>query len=157
MPNQRQNRSSYKDLNMKKLICYSLLGLVLAFTACNNSADGKDSQMKSVIAVHDELMPKMVEITRLQEQLSATLPDSIRTPDQQRVIDDLGLAHESMMSWMRDFGDAFDFEEVTQGKLLTQAKKDSLDKYEQSVLVLQDRMLKAIKEGQETFDALKQE
>ena len=142
---------------MRSIVCFALLSFTLALTSCDDSTNGKESKMKAVIAVHDELMPKMVEITRLEEQLSSTIPDSNRTKEQREVINDLGQARDAMMSWMQDFGQAFDFEEITQGKPLTDAKKDSLDKYSKTVLELQDQMLNAIARGQETFDALKQE
>lgn len=142
---------------MKPGLPIVLLVLALSIYSCKGPVEKNNSQMESVVAVHDELMPKMVEITRLQEQLTSALPDSVRTKEQVKTIDDLGLAHDAMMTWMRDFGQAFDFEEITQGKPLTESKQDSLDKYEQSVLELQDQMLSAISNGQETFDALKQQ
>lgn len=142
---------------MKPVLPLVFLALFLSIYSCKGPVENNNSQMETVVAVHDELMPKMVEITRLQEQLTSALPDSVRTKEQSKTIDDLGLAHDAMMSWMRDFGQAFDFEEITQGKPLTEAKKDSLNKYEQSVLELQDQMLTAISNGQEAFDALKKQ
>lgn len=142
---------------MKRIYLLMFLGVVTVFAACKQQNNGADSQMEAVVAVHDELMPKMVEITRLQEQLTSTIPDSVRTQAQNATISDLEKAHDAMMSWMREFGQAFDFEEITQGKSLTEAKKDSLNKYEESVMALRDQMLSAIEKGQKTFDALKQE
>ncbi|MDC7997421.1 hypothetical protein [Gilvibacter sediminis] len=129
--------------------------IILFFTAillisCQN-------EMEAVVAVHDELMPKMVDISRLQEQISEAIPDSLRTEEQQNTIDQLEAANTAMMDWMRDFGAAFDFEEINKGKPLNAAKADSLKKYAQSVEALKEQMLSAIEEGQSVFDALKQE
>lgn len=128
----------------------SVIVASLALLSCQN-------EMESVVAVHDELMPKMTTISRLQEQLSESLPDSIRSEQQQAVIDELEAANNAMMNWMQDFGTAFDFEEINKGKPLTAAKQDSLKKYVLSVAALKTQMLKAIENGQEAFNALKQE
>ena len=131
-----------------KSITLFLIGILLV--SCNN-------EMEAVVAVHDELMPKMSDISRLQEQITEAVPDSLRTADQQKVLDDLESANTAMMDWMRAFGGAFDFEEINKGKPLTAAKTDSLKKYAQSVEALKEQMLSAIEKGQTVFDALKQE
>lgn len=135
-------------MNLRHFI--SVFVASLALLSCQN-------EMEAVVAVHDELMPKMTTISRLQEQLSESLPDSIRSEQQQAVIDELEAANNAMMNWMQDFGTAFDFEEINKGKPLTAAKQDSLKKYVLSVAALKTQMLKAIENGQEAFNALKQE
>ena len=135
-------------MNLRHLICMIIASLALL--SCQN-------EMEAVVAVHDELMPKMTTISRLQEQLSESLPDSIRSEQQQAVIDELEAANDAMMDWMQDFGTAFDFEEINKGKPLTAAKQDSLKKYALSVAALKTQMLKAIENGQEAFNVLKQE
>lgn len=135
-------------MNLRHFI--SVIVASLALLSCQN-------EMEAVVAVHDELMPKMTTISRLQEQLSESLPDSIRSEQQQAVIDELEAANDAMMDWMQDFGTAFDFEEINKGKPLTAAKQDSLKNYVLSVADLKTQMLKAIENGQEVFNALKQE
>ena len=127
----------------------SVIVASLALLSCQN-------EMEAVVAVHDELMPKMTTISRLQEQLSESLPDSIRSEKQQAVIDELEAANDAMMVWMQDFGTAFDFEEINKGKPLTAAKQDSLKKYALSVQALKTQMLAAIANGQKAFETLKQ-
>lgn len=135
-------------MNLRHFI--SVIVASLALLSCQN-------EMEAVVVVHDELMPKMTTISRLQEQLSESLPDSIRSEQQQAVIDELEAANDAMMDWMQDFGTAFDFEEINKGKPLTAAKQDSLKNYVLSVADLKTQMLKAIENGQEVFNALKQE
>jgi hypothetical protein len=96
--------------------------------------------MEEIVAVHDELMPKMSEIslliTQLEERMDSTQADSIR----QVVVMDLKSANEAMMTWMMDFSNDYDSEEVMEGKELTPEKEALLDTYTSSVMELKDKM-----------------
>jgi hypothetical protein len=104
--------------------------------------------MEEIVAVHDELMPKMSEIslliTQLEERMDSTQADSIR----QVVVMDLKSANEAMMTWMMDFSNDYDSEEVMEGKELTPEKEALLDTYTSSVMELKDKMEGAMERAQ---------
>lgn len=131
-----------------------LLALVV-FTACKEKTEKTESdatneptQMEEIVAVHDELMPKMSEIslliTQLEERMDSTQADSIR----QVVVMDLKSANEAMMTWMMDFSNDYDSEEVMEGKELTPEKEALLDTYTSSVMELKDKMEGAMERAQ---------
>jgi len=130
--------------------------LSVMFWNCKSDQKTIDSQMDTVIAVHDELMPKMTQIGVLRQKLLDAIPDSLVTQEQQKVMLDLKESNASMMQWMKDFGADFDFEEIAQGKPLSKEKMDLLDKYQASVNALKEQMLSSLQNGQQVFDDLKQ-
>ena len=100
--------------------------LALLFYSCSNSTNQEqpaDTELtveqqqveelqKQVIAIHDEVMPLMGDLMSLKGQLeekNVALEASAQedAPDQlilnQMVITNLELAHEGMMSWMRNY------------------------------------------------------
>lgn len=131
---------------MKNLTIVLLVLLSLAACKNNNSeeAAGEPSQMEKVIAVHDELMPKMGEIggyiTKLEASIDSTAVDSLKI----RAIADLKAANQSMMSWMKDFGQAFTGDEIRNGAGLSDEKQKILNEFEKSVDDLKKEMMGAI-------------
>ena len=132
-----------------------LLLVFVIFSSCkektektSNETTEEVTQMEEIVKVHDELMPKMSEIslliTQLEERMDSTQADSIR----QVVIMDLKSANQAMMTWMMDFGKDYDSEEVMEGKELTPEKEALLDTYTSSVLELKDKMEGAMKRAQ---------
>ncbi|GMQ29208.1 hypothetical protein [Algoriphagus confluentis] len=97
---------------MKYSIVFLLFGLIILFQSCGNKqVEANNKLREEVIAVHDEVMPKMgqlksLEKTALQmvEELSAS-PD----PDQEKIdalktlAVDLDQAYEGMFVWMRQY------------------------------------------------------
>ncbi len=114
----------------------------------SNETTEEVTQMEEIVAVHDELMPKMSEIslliTQLEERMDSTQADSIR----QVVVMDLKSANEAMMTWMMDFSKDYDSEEVMEGKELTPEKEALLDTYTSSVMELKDKMEGAMERAQ---------
>ncbi len=138
------------------IILAAFVTFSLLFTSCKEQESTASSQMETVIAVHDELMPKMTEIGVLRQKLMDAVPDSTATEAQNKVILDLKEANAAMMQWMKDFGADFDFEEIAQGKPLDKDKKDLLDTYQKSVNDLKKQMLSSLENGQTLFDSLKE-
>ena len=106
---------------------YSVAFLSLLFTIVSCKTDTKrvesPSKMKEVMAVHDEVMPKMSTISKLVAQLKP-LADSTETGKEYlSAMRELQAAHKSMMDWMQGFGARFDSDEILNGKELTAEKK----------------------------------
>lgn len=85
-----------------------LLTVVILAVSCNQGAqDVAQEQQKwdEIMAVHDEVMPKMSDINRLSEDLTARVstPDSIQMEEQKIIrnhIQGLTNAENGMMDWM---------------------------------------------------------
>ena len=102
---------------------YHLIAIFIVFS-CSGSAREQDSKALSaeqqevseledqVIAIHDEVMPRMGTLVSLKDQLISK-NSALETSGNQGakdlviinslVIDNLDQAHESMMDWMRNF------------------------------------------------------
>ncbi|MFT4831157.1 MAG: hypothetical protein ACI815_000800 [Psychroserpens sp.] len=114
----------------------------LVFLACKEEkkVPNKNTQMKEVMAVHDELMPKMGKIGRLVGELNK-LEDS--TEEGQLYTEaklELQEANKAMMDWMKELGDRFDYEEILKGKELTEQKQEWLNEEEEKVKVLKEKI-----------------
>ncbi|MEM6264449.1 MAG: hypothetical protein AAGI38_18180 [Bacteroidota bacterium] len=90
-----------------------LMGSVLV-TACGPAEkELQDKLMGEVMAVHDEVMPKMGQIHELEKAVgskitmltadSTAIPDSAMLATLQQVATNLKNADDGMMNWMREF------------------------------------------------------
>lgn len=101
---------------MKKI--YPILFAIAIFTSCGKSnsseqaeetaATSEDELYQKVMAVHDEVMPKMNDIYKLKKQLKEEIessPDLVeeRKQEIENRIKQLDEASEGMMQWMRNF------------------------------------------------------
>lgn len=96
---------------MKNLL---LLTTLFFLAACGPSQKEELQQLKDeVIAIHDEVMPKMGELRRTRKDLLLQA-DSLMETDTDRaamlttVADEIADANESMMEWMRAFEPEFE-------------------------------------------------
>ncbi len=69
---------------------------------------GEREQLKEVMALHDEVMPKMDDLHNLSEALMQKLAaDTTMTEDErltvENTIERLMMTDEAMMTWMREF------------------------------------------------------
>ena len=116
---------------MKQLL-YSLtvsVGLLLGGCAGQPSAkvDTQKSEtapiepfsMEGVMAIHDEVMPKMGEISMLIDALKEHADKNPDSP-QANAMRKLQESHKAMMDWMREFGDAFTSDEIIKGAELSE-------------------------------------
>lgn len=110
------------------------------------------SKMEQVVAVHDELMPKMSligeYIMKLESNIDSANIDSIKV----MTIAELKLANESMMTWMKDFGSAFESDEIMNGAALDDEKKNTLDVFEKSANELKVQMETALKNAEAALE-----
>ena len=76
-----------------------------------------DALLDKVMAVHDEVMPKMSDIMRLKKELNAKVDEllaagedenSNKITELKKAIENLDNSNEGMMSWMREFDRNFE-------------------------------------------------
>ncbi|MFP2995649.1 hypothetical protein ABN763_07045 [Spongiivirga sp. MCCC 1A20706] len=137
---------------------YLILTVTLFFltASCKNKTEQSDTtkeptQMQRVMAVHDEVMPKMGEIGNLINNLKEK-QDSTNTQAYEKAIEDLQNGHDAMMTWMQDFGERFDYEESMKGKPLTEQKKEWLNEEEEKVKIMRDKVINSIKNAEQLLD-----
>ncbi len=128
--------------------------LSLVFLGCKEEKKEPNNniQMKEVMAVHDELMPKMGKIGRLVGELN-NLEDSTETGQLYKEAKiDLQEANKAMMDWMKDLGDRFDYEEIMKGKELTEQKQLWLNEEEDKVKVLKEKINGSIERAEKLLE-----
>jgi predicted nucleic acid-binding Zn-ribbon protein len=95
--------------NISPFLLIALLGLLML--ACGEKKDPVVSLQQEVMAVHDEVMPKMGEIAQLEKSLrkererlaQLEMPDSTQMEVLLEEITTLKRANEGMMDWMRNY------------------------------------------------------
>lgn len=120
---------------MKKYFLILLTISAFTFTSCKEEKKAPEgpTQMQQVMAVHDEVMPKMGTIGKLVSTLKPMV-DSTETGMQYgKAMKDLQNANTSMMEWMQGFGSNFDSDEILNGKELTPEKQNLLNTQEVKV------------------------
>lgn len=73
----------------------------------NNEKEIFDNLKKDVLAVHDEVMPKMGKINTLIGELKKKIDTTEAGKKYETAKKDLEESHKMMMDWMKDFGDHF--------------------------------------------------
>lgn len=138
---------------MKKYIFFftSLL-LTITFSCKDNPKSNAPTQMQEVIAVHDEVMPKMGTIGKLIRQLDAKIKESDSSDVLVKASQDLREANKAMMDWMKGFSNRFDTDEIMKGKTLTEEKKQFLNEEEAKVKALRDHINTSIKNAEKLLN-----
>ena len=126
-----------------------VLSLLIAFTYSCKDKNNEGSQMKEVMAIHDELMPKMGTIGKLVSQLDEVITNDASSDNYAAAREDLKASHKAMMDWMKGFGDRFDGDEILKGKTLTDEKQKWLDEEETNVKALRDHINSSIKRAED--------
>ncbi len=123
------------------------IALITFFTSCKEEKES--SQMKEVMAVHDEVMPKMGQLGKLVGELKGIENDSTEIGKQYKeariALQD---ANEAMMDWMKNFGDRFTSDEILKGADLSEQKLQWLDEEEENVKALQEQINSSIENAQ---------
>ena len=86
---------------MNKLLF--LLLIPVFFISCSSETENLRSE---VMAIHDEVMPKMDDIMREKARLTVLMEesgDSVKIVEIRTAISELNAADEGMMQWMRTF------------------------------------------------------
>ena len=106
------------------------------------------SQMEEVMAVHDEVMPKMGAIGKLVGELKAKVDTTEMGQKYEAAMKDLQEANSAMMDWMQDFGGKFNSEEILQGKELSEQKQQWLNEEEEKVKVVKEKINSSIERAE---------
>ena len=143
---------------MKTRILSILLLVVTIFgNSCKEEkkeAPKPNPQMEKVMAIHDEVMPKMGTLGRLAGELKKAMEDSTQVASHAKykeALTELQNANRSMMDWMRDFGTRFDPDEIFEGKELTEEKQIWLDEEEENVKELRNLINSSIEEAENSL------
>ncbi|NAY91965.1 hypothetical protein GTQ34_08545 [Muricauda sp. JGD-17] len=136
---------------MKQILSLSLLLFGLAFISCNQKKKGdeKPSQMEQVMAIHDEVMPKMGKLGKLVGELKSKVDTTAMGQQYEAAMKDLQDANTAMMDWMKNFGDRFDSEEILEGKALSEEKQLWLNEEEEKVKALKNQINSSIAEAEQ--------
>ncbi len=125
--------------------------MVLAFAAftisCNSKTDG--TQMKTVMAVHDEVMPEMGKMGKLVGELSSKEDSTAVGLKYKEARMDLQEAHKSMMTWMQNFGTRFTSDEILNGAELSDEKQVWLNEEQVKIEDLREQINGSIKTAEE--------
>ncbi|MEM6316650.1 MAG: hypothetical protein AAF960_03215 [Bacteroidota bacterium] len=108
-------------------------------TACGEYNSEQQQLWDEVMVVHDEVMPKMGELHKLEKQLKK----QTSTEAQQAAITKIEAAQESMMDWMRNFKP---MRKVA--KMEHQVAMDYLKEEQKKVAEVKRLMLEGIEVGQ---------
>ena len=138
---------------MTKKKLFLVLSIIIAVAYSCKDQNKENSQMKSVMAVHDEVMPKMGTIGKLVSQLEEKITNDDSSNDYVAAREELKAAHKAMMDWMKGFGDRFDGDEILNGKALTEEKQKWLDEEEAKVNALKDQINSSIKKAEDLLQS----
>lgn len=108
--------------------------------------------MKQVMAIHDEVMPKMSLLGKMVGEMTVKEDSSALGLQYKIARIDLQLAHKSMMDWMQGFGNRFDSDEILNGKELSDQKQIWLDEEEAKVKALRDQINSSLDEAKKLLD-----
>lgn len=111
-----------------------------------------NSQMKEVMTIHDEVMPKMSLLGKMVGEMTVKEDSSALGLQYKIARIDLQEAHKSMMDWMQGFGNRFDSDEILNGKKLSAQKQNWLDEEEEKVKALRDQINSSIEEAKKLLD-----
>jgi len=111
------------------------------------------SQMNQVMAMHDEVMPKMSKINKLATDLRKRIDGDERGTVEKKAMEDLQAANESMMDWMQEFMGHFTLDEINKGAPLSKEKQLLLDADEQKMIDVKNKMEISIKNAQALLES----
>jgi paraquat-inducible protein B len=101
---------------MKSFVLMSLLMLVLLVSCKDQQEQAKDELYERVMTIHDEIMPKMGDLSKYKKELEQKIDelasksevDSAQIRDLEETIEELDNSHEAMMGWMHQFDNDFE-------------------------------------------------
>jgi predicted nucleic acid-binding Zn-ribbon protein len=125
---------------------------MLVFQACKEKETETLSQMKEVMAIHDEVMPKMGTIGKLVAELKPKVDSTEKGIAYGKAMKDLQEAHKSMMDWMKGFGDRFTSDEILNGAALTPQKQEWLNEEEEKVKALKLQINTSIENAEKLLE-----
>ncbi len=135
----------------KSIFKICLLAFVLIISSCKEEKKVETTsgtQMKEVMAIHDEVMPKMGNFGKLVGELSSKEDSTEMGLKYKEAREDLQAAHKAMMDWMQDFGNKFDSDEILNGKALSEEKQKWLDAEEEKIKEVQEAVNSSLEKAE---------
>ncbi|MBO0321274.1 hypothetical protein J0X14_03120 [Muricauda sp. CAU 1633] len=139
---------------MKKISSILICTILFLGFSCKEEKKAPEgpTQMEKVMAIHDEVMPKMGKLGKLVGELKAKVDTTEMGQQYETAMKDLQEANSAMMDWMRDFGDKFDSDEILNGKELTEEKQQWLDEEEEKVKVVKEKINGSIERAEKLLN-----
>lgn len=131
---------------MKSRFIIAILIGGLLFANCKEEKKTDDSAvtMESVMAIHDEVMPKMGSIGKLVASLKPMVDSTQTGQAYEKAMNDLQESHKAMMEWMQGFGGRFDSDEIMNGKQLTPEKEEWLKEEAEKMKMVKEQINSSI-------------
>ena len=136
---------------MKKVLNLIAIALLLTYVSCKDEKKetaATNEQMKMVMAIHDEVMPKMSSMGSLVGELSSKEDSTEMGLQYKAARRGLQDAHKTMMDWMQGFGSRFDSDEIFNGKPLSEQKQIWLDEEEEKVKAMREQIYSSIEKAE---------
>jgi len=137
---------------MKKIIIL-LAGVSIIFSNCTSNDAIQQELVREVMVIHDEVMPKMDDIYKVQKQLRKEGAD-IKTGALRKEIDDhilsLEQAGEGMMDWMANLKLPSENDTRTHEEIMSYLAKEKIE-----IQHVSDDMNGSIAAGKELLEKLK--
>ncbi len=143
---------------MRIWIYFLALASTLALSSCRNSQQETDQQQAwdKMMAIHDEIMPRMSEINAVGKAIQAAQADTTLDPEwsgaAEKALDDLAAADNAMWDWMDGIS------EKPLPQLRKQMKHEEIMRFleEQTteIVKVKELMLSSIANGQELLKQL---
>lgn len=137
---------------MTRIVFFISIGFFLFSCKQENKETTNPTQMENVMAIHDEVMPKMGTLAKYTAELKAKVDTTEMGKQYEAAMKDLQQANKAMMDWMMGFGDRFDSEEILNGKELTPQKQEWLNEEEKKVEALKEQINSSIARAEELLE-----
>ncbi|MFK5972839.1 MAG: hypothetical protein QM485_06115 [Flavobacteriaceae bacterium] len=126
---------------MKKIAYLLMVFTTVTMISCKEEKKEKENtQMKLVMAIHDEVMPKMSTLGSMVKELSDKEDSTEIGIEHKQAREGLQASHKSMMDWMQGFGNRFDSDEILNGKALSEEKQKWLNEEEGKIRALREQI-----------------
>ena len=124
------------------------MAVIASCNSTDHSSEEHSSKMKEVIAIHDQVMPKMGTLARLARQLNEKMEAEGKNDEMEQAVKDLGSAKTSMMDWMRDFGGKFSADQILKGAEMSDDDMKLLLEEEKQIIRVRDQILGSIERAE---------
>ena len=132
----------------KKYVLLILACCTTLFSCKEEKKEEGTTQMQEVMAIHDEVMPKMGKIGRLVGQLKPMADSLGMDSPEGKAMRNLQDANKAMMDWMQGIGKRFDADEIMKGKALTDEKQLWLNEEEENVKAVKQKINSSIADAE---------
>ncbi|MFK7970078.1 MAG: hypothetical protein AB8F95_06905 [Bacteroidia bacterium] len=141
---------------MKYILTIFALTAIM-FSACSDKLAEEVKKLDTeVIAVHDEVMPKMTEIAKLQKKMKGRIDNLVSQGEMtdsltkelsisKEALTKLETAEKSMNDWMMKY------HEVSSQKVDSKTMLEALKAEKDKVTVVKDQILSSLKEARKIF------